>query len=91
MNDPRQENDSELCQEIRSALLYDAPREVERSRTVRDAVTALPTRQRDVVLLHFVEGLSYREIARVQEIALGTVARRMKRALSALKQALGGV
>ncbi|MCZ6787686.1 MAG: RNA polymerase sigma factor [Planctomycetota bacterium] len=64
---------------------------VERSRTVRDAVTALPTRQRDVVLLHFVEGLSYREIACVQGIALGTVARRMKRALGALKQALGGV
>jgi RNA polymerase sigma-70 factor (ECF subfamily) len=64
---------------------------VERSQAVRDAVGALPQRQRDVVLLHFVEGLSYREIARVSRIALGTVARRMERALGSLKQALGGV
>ena len=38
MNDPRQEHDSELGEEIRSALLYDAPREEERAAMARAAL-----------------------------------------------------
>ncbi|MCZ6787685.1 MAG: hypothetical protein O7E54_11045, partial [Planctomycetota bacterium] len=38
MNDPRQENDSELVEEVRSALLHDAPREEERAAMARAAL-----------------------------------------------------
>lgn len=67
----------------------DALLQAERRAAVREAIAALPVRGREVVLLHFVEGLTYREIAGLLRMGLGTVARRMKRALEALRGALG--
>lgn len=61
----------------------------ERARTIRDAVKKLPVRLRDPLLLHFTEGFSYREVARALGVGLGTVARRMEKALAALARALG--
>jgi RNA polymerase sigma-70 factor (ECF subfamily) len=62
----------------------------ERSQRLRHALAELRPRLRTPVLLHFVEGLSYREIARTLGVGLGTVARRMERALAVLRRALGG-
>jgi RNA polymerase sigma factor (sigma-70 family) len=62
----------------------------ERARLVREAVSGLPERLRRIVLLHFVEGLRYREIASTLGVGLGTVARRMERALGVLRRNLGG-
>jgi len=62
----------------------------ERARRIRSAVAGLPTRLREPVLLHFVEGLSYREIAATLGTGLGTVARRMEKALRTLRRSLGG-
>jgi RNA polymerase sigma-70 factor (ECF subfamily) len=66
-----------------------AARAAERSRAVRVAVSHLPPRLREPVLLHFSEGLTYREVSRTLGTGLGTVARRMRKALRLLKQTLG--
>ena len=60
----------------------------ERSREVRDAVSALPPRLGEIVLLHFIEDLTYREIADVIGVGIGTVSRRMDRARGLLRRAL---
>ncbi len=62
---------------------------VERRRTVRAAIEALPAKLREPVLLHFTCGMAYREIAGVLGTGLGTVSRRMRKALAALEARLG--
>jgi RNA polymerase sigma-70 factor (ECF subfamily) len=61
----------------------------ERAGAIRRAVAGLPPKLRQPVLLHYVEGLSYREIAHALGTGLSSVARRMEKALRTLKQALG--
>ncbi len=63
-----------------------ARREV--SRILQQAVLDLPPRLRSVVVLKYVEGLSYDEIARVLECAPGTVASRLSRALIQMEERL---
>lgn len=60
----------------------------ERHQAVRDAVFALPEDQREVVLLHFAEGLSKTQIAQRLEVHPGTVARRLEKALVSVRTAL---
>ena len=52
---------------------------------VRRKVGLLPEEQRSVLLLICVEGLSYKEVAEVLEVPIGTVTSRLARARSALK------
>jgi len=56
---------------------------------VRQAVDELPVELREVVVLRELEGLSYKEIATVAEIPLGTVMSRLSRARDRLHQRLG--
>jgi RNA polymerase sigma-70 factor (ECF subfamily) len=56
---------------------------------VHDAVRALPEEFRSVVLLRYVADLSYKEIASVLDLPLGTVQSRLKRALDKLEANLG--
>ncbi|HEY7545686.1 MAG TPA: sigma-70 family RNA polymerase sigma factor, partial [Blastocatellia bacterium] len=58
------------------------------SRILQQAVQDLPPRLRAVVVLKYVEGLSYDEIAQVLECAPGTVASRLSRALSQMEERL---
>ena len=58
------------------------------SRILQQAVLDLPPRLRAVVVLKYVEGLSYDEIAQVLECAPGTVASRLSRALSQMEERL---
>ena len=60
----------------------------ERAQGVRAAVARLSTRLREPVYLHFAEGLTYREIADVTGVGVGSVSRRMKRALGILRSRL---
>jgi len=60
----------------------------ERSHQVREAIAALGPSLREVVVLHFLEELSYREIAAVLGVGIGTVARRMEKARSSLREEL---
>ena len=55
---------------------------------VRRAVEALPVELREVVVLRELEGLSYKEIAAVADIPLGTVMSRLARARERLQQHL---
>jgi RNA polymerase sigma-70 factor (ECF subfamily) len=59
-----------------------------KSELLRRALELLPAEYREVIVLHDVEGLSYREIARVAEIPLGTVMSRLARGRGKLETAL---
>lgn len=50
------------------------------SERLREAIDRLPAESREVIVLHAIEGLSYREIAAVAEIPIGTVMSRLARA-----------
>jgi RNA polymerase sigma factor (sigma-70 family) len=60
----------------------------ERGAIVRQAVMQLSFKMREVVVLRYVEGLSYEEIGRVLRCAPGTVASRLSRALIELEERL---
>lgn len=56
--------------------------------TVTRAVMALKPKYRQVVLLHYYQGLSVQEVAEVLNITRGTVHNRLKKAHEVLRQAL---
>lgn len=56
----------------------------ERRRLVREALDRLPTKFREVLVLRELEGLAYRDIARVTGLAQGTVESRIFRARARL-------
>ena len=60
----------------------------EDKQSVRRAVEELPLELREVVALRELEGLSYKEIAAIAEIPLGTVMSRLARARERLRQRL---
>lgn len=61
---------------------------VESALAVQQAVRALPEEFRAVVVLRYTADLSYKEIAEVLGVPLGTVQSRLKRALERLARAL---
>jgi len=76
-------------EEFDTAQLPDTEQlERERRQILRDAVMDLSPKLRGVVVLKYVEGLSYDEIARVLECAPGTVASRLNRTLAELETRL---
>ena len=60
----------------------------ERQEIIQEAVMQLSPKLRAVVVLKYIEGLSYEEIAQVLECAPGTVASRLNRALGDLESRL---
>lgn len=65
-----------------------ATRSEERAR-LRQALAALPEHHRAIIMLSDLEGLSYREIAEVLDIPMGTVMSRLHNARRRLRQLLG--
>jgi RNA polymerase sigma factor (sigma-70 family) len=61
----------------------------ETSRTLRDAVNALPPLHREVIVCRYLLELSEQETAQVLRIPRGTVKSRLSRGLQALQQQLG--
>jgi RNA polymerase sigma-70 factor, ECF subfamily len=59
---------------------------IERRATVRDALLALPLRERELVLLKFHGQLSNRELARVLAISESNAGTRLHRALTRLRE-----
>lgn len=60
----------------------------ERRRAVQEAVLALPPEQRQVVVLRFMQELSYQEIGMALHLPAGTVKSRLNRAKAALREIL---
>src|SRR5262245_34647413 len=58
------------------------------ARALRTAMEELPTEFREIVVLRDLEGLSYKEIAEVADLPIGTVMSRLARGRSRLKRAL---
>jgi RNA polymerase sigma-70 factor, ECF subfamily len=56
---------------------------------IEAAIGSLPDRFRELVILREIEGLSYRELADVMDIPIGTVMSGLSRAREALRGALG--
>ena len=56
---------------------------------VRDEIASLPDTQREVVMLKYLDGLSYEEIATVCGLTVGTVESRLFRARASLRTRLG--
>ncbi len=56
--------------------------------TVTQALDRLPAELREVIVLREIEGLSYKEIAGVTDVPMGTVMSRLSRARKRLQQAL---
>lgn len=56
--------------------------------TVRRAISALPTRQRAVIVLHYLEGLPVAEVAGLLGVASGTVKAQLSRAREKLRSTL---
>lgn len=67
-----------------------AVEEADEQRRIRKAVYSLPDPYRESVALLYMEGLSYREAARVLEVPVGTVKSRMHGALTILRNKLQG-
>jgi RNA polymerase sigma factor (sigma-70 family) len=60
----------------------------QRARWVREALESLPPEHREALVLRELEGLSYKEIATISAVPLGTVMSRLARARSQLRTLL---
>ncbi len=60
----------------------------ERNRQLLDSVRSLPSRQREMITLHFLEDLSYPEIAKALDVSVGTVKATLFEAKSRLRRLL---
>jgi RNA polymerase sigma-70 factor (ECF subfamily) len=58
------------------------------SNTVRDVLNTLPRSRREILVLRELEGLSYRQIAEVAALPIGTVMSRLARARKEFAEAL---
>ena len=66
------------------ALTLDA----EQQRVVEQALTSLPAKYREVVVLHYFENLSYQEISDILHVPVNTVGVRLSRARQSLETLL---
>jgi RNA polymerase sigma-70 factor (ECF subfamily) len=80
--------------ELRAGEIVAQPREDSADRELQDAalsaVHALPQRYREPVWLHYLEGLSFADVARVLSLPENTVRSQANRGIEQLRQALGG-
>jgi len=58
------------------------------SRPLNAAIAALPVQFREVLILRELEDLSYKDIARIADVPIGTVMSRLARARRLLTQSL---
>ena len=58
---------------------------------LREALALLPEKMREMIVLHDLEGLAYREVAEVAGVPIGTVMSRLSRARERLHRELVGL
>ena len=66
-------------------LIHSASLEDPRLVTMRQAISKLPDKHRETILLRWYDQLSYKEIAQVQDISVGTVRSRLHNSLGQLR------
>lgn len=59
------------------------------ARVVRELIAQLPEEQRTVLMMITIDGLSYKEVAQVLEVPIGTVMSRLAQARGKLADAIG--
>lgn len=74
--------------------VYDDPAESEREqeemrRALEKGLSALAPKYREVLVLHYLEDMAYKDIAQVLQVPVGTVGIRIKRAKDSLKKMYG--
>jgi RNA polymerase sigma-70 factor, ECF subfamily len=67
---------------------HDQHAQHEREIIIQQTLMQLPFKMREVVVLRYIEGLSYEEMGRILRCAPGTVASRLSRALTELEERL---
>ncbi len=80
----------QLMEEVPAVAVRATQSEQLELQDVDRALRALPSEQREVVLLVVVEQLTYSEVSRALDIPIGTVMSRLSRARERLRQSLGG-
>ncbi len=68
---------------------YKRLRQKEIQKAIEQVMETLPDRLKEVTILHFLEGLSYRDIAEIVECPIGTVGSRINAARRYMQQRLG--
>ncbi len=89
---PVKTEDSEYIPEIGDERLS-PEKDLERSRisdSVKKALSTLPPRYKELIIMRDIQGISYNEISATLSISLGTVKSRIARARSAMQEKLRG-
>ena len=68
---------------------YKRLRQKEIQKAIEQVIETLPDRLKEVTILHFLEGLSYRDIAEIVECPVGTVGSRINAARRYMQKRLG--
>ncbi len=79
-----------LAQDDKAMTPEDIALRASDARWLRACIDALPRDYREVIVLRELEELSYKEIAQVTGVPIGTVMSRLARARAQLQRALGG-
>ncbi len=67
-------------------LMHSSPQEDPRLALMRRAISELPDKHRETVMLRLYDGLSYEEIAQTLDISLGTVRSRLHHSVGKLRK-----
>jgi RNA polymerase sigma-70 factor, ECF subfamily len=77
--------DEEIHQAAGQADMREAFRQKANAETLHSALERLPDEAREIIVLHDLEGLAYKQIAAVMGIPIGTVMSRLARARARLR------
>jgi RNA polymerase sigma-70 factor (ECF subfamily) len=84
-HEPAEPFDEEIHQEAGQAEVREALRQNANAETLKSALEKLPVDYREIIVLHDLEGLQYKEIAATVGIPIGTVMSRLARARARLR------
>lgn len=82
--------DEEVHQEAGQADAREVFRQKANAETLQAGLEKLPEEYREIIVLHDVEGLAYKEIAAVTGVPIGTVMSRLSRARARLRAEIAG-
>ena len=89
--DTQEATDEHALERLQSPHRPDSVFESEWGDEVRRALEAVPDYNREIFLLHYVEGFSYEEIERITGVRQSALKMRVKRAADLLRTRLAGV